>query len=122
SVSCAFPMAGTTILTSTALPRKSNALSQNLRNSRLNASQTRCSPRRQHDSGGVHGAAVFDAHQPMAHGVFPDRHARASAPPRLHGLPIGTAVSDVVEELEGQGRRGGLLGGLGACFLRPDDL
>jgi len=84
--------------------------------------QTLRSPRGQHNSGGVHGADIFDAHQPMAHGVLPDRHARASAPPRLHSLAIGAAVGDEVEELQGQGRCGGLLRGPGARSSGSDNL
>src|ERR1700730_6225944 len=69
-----------------------------------------------HDPGRFHGAAVLDAHQTVAYRVLPDRHARAGAPPSLHGFPIGAAIGDEAQELQGKRRRGGAFGGFGACF------
>src|SRR5712671_898688 len=45
--------------------------------------ETRRSTRGEYDSRRAHGTAVFDAHQPLAHRVFPDRHARTGAPPSI---------------------------------------
>jgi hypothetical protein len=79
----------------------------------------------QRDAGGLHRTAVLNAHQTVAHGIFPDRHARTIAPPRLHGLAIGTPFGDEIEELQRQscrrrlfGRRCARLAGTGTVRTR----